>query len=108
MDDIDAEFRNYFVPKITYPCWGLDNEGNPMPPKWEYAHSTTGPHDNAAGAVEELMSGSKEAGNNGWELVNYTVHAQFSDGVGTGPRSTHVQNRAWTATAIWKRPFLIE
>jgi len=55
--------------------------------------------------VEDKAS---ELGQQGWEMVNFAVVPQFSQGIGKGQsamqQSTRFQNQGWLVTTMFKRP----
>lgn len=79
---------------------------------------STQAYDYPQGAVQQVSEQADEIGQQGWELLNYTVHFRTGKGDASGslgpfggPTSTGrlrqqetVEYRDWSATAIFKRP----
>jgi Domain of unknown function (DUF4177) len=80
---------------------------------WEYAfiyYSGGGSAgDSFANAIADLDKGVNEMGQQGWEMVNFTVqcHATASTDYkfqGHGPAVAATVNKTWSAVAAMKRP----
>jgi hypothetical protein len=92
------------------PGWWLASDGNWYPQRWEYFSQLLGcPWDgdlsNTLGQVEDSAS---ELGQDGWEMVNFTVVPLYSQGIGKGQtavqQATQFQNQCWLVTTMFKRP----
>jgi hypothetical protein len=74
-----------------------------MPAKWDQ-----GP----AYAVEAMMEEADKVGQDGWEMVNFSVVNEYSNGVGEALRGqtgalqqlTRMQHKMWIVLAMFKRP----
>jgi sulfur relay (sulfurtransferase) DsrC/TusE family protein len=81
-----------------------------MGEKWEYnwRKTTAGWDENVDVALAEMMDEADKLGQNGWEMVNFSVINHYSQGVGEGPTVQHAatryQNKLWTVAAMFKRP----
>jgi hypothetical protein len=81
------------------PGWWLASDGNWYPQRWEYkctsAWNQPSPKD-ATNAIEQFVD---EMGQEGWEMVNFTVYSMGTEG------SAMYQNvTTWGIACYWKRP----
>jgi hypothetical protein len=78
--------------------------------KWEYNWRTTGStwDQGPSAALAEMMDEADKLGQNGWEMMNFSVVNQYSDGIGKGPTvhhaSTRFENKGWIVACMFKRP----
>jgi hypothetical protein len=92
------------------PSWTLTH-----PQQWDYySQIVQCPWD---GSLIETMAEVEQRGTvlgrEGWEMVNFAVVPQYSDGVGGGEReksamiqATRFRNQIWTVITMFKRPIV--
>jgi hypothetical protein len=86
----------------------LASDGKWYPQRWEYNTFTTYDADNLGNAIREMVDIIDGLGQQGWELVNFTVNSQRGAGVGQGttvnPNNLVLAGRGWTTLSVMKRP----
>ena len=78
----------------------MASDGNWYPHRWQYYWLNTEAFDYPQGAVQRVVELADKLGEQGWEMLNYTVHFQYSD----IRRLQDYEHKRWSATAIFKRP----
>jgi hypothetical protein len=79
-------------------------------PQWEYNWRTKASEwdQGPSVALSEMMEEADKLGQNGWEMVNFSLVNQYSDGIGEGPTvhhsTTRFQNQGWIVACMFKRP----
>jgi hypothetical protein len=92
------------------PGWWLASDGNWYPPRWEYlALMRVCPRGgNLQNTLAEVQDAASLLGQQGWEMVNFAVVPQYSQGVGAGQTAMHMATRfeyqTWLVTSMLKRP----
>jgi hypothetical protein len=91
------------------PGWWLASDGNWYPQRWEYrTFSFNGSGNDPNEAIVVVKNQANEYGQEGWELVNFTMDPLRDVAVAKGQMSVQVEeiyeHRQWTAHGIFKRP----
>jgi hypothetical protein len=92
------------------PGWWLASDGKWYPQRWEYncfCDFGKGAGPGLSKAVELTRADLAELGQQGWELVNFSVQCEVSIGNGNefkGQPPTWFSNEGWSIVAFMKRP----
>ncbi|MGO9924819.1 MAG: hypothetical protein ACLPLP_01410 [Mycobacterium sp.] len=81
------------------PGWWIASDGIWYPQKWEYTWFTSGEFDTPQGAVAKVVELADQIGQQGWEMLNYTMHSRIGQ-----QQLGFMEYQNWSATAILKRP----
>jgi len=78
--------------------------------QWEY-HRQLNPCEwdgNLTNTLAESMEWADKLGQQGWEMVSFTIMPSYSNGIGKGPSavqaSTRFQYQGWFVATVFKRP----
>jgi hypothetical protein len=83
------------------PGWWLASDGKWYPQRWEYIVFRSAAA-NFPAAVEEAGRQTISLGQQGWEMVNFTV--QSLKAVATSAHGPSVRHEQWTVVFFMKRP----
>jgi hypothetical protein len=93
------------------PGWWLASDGRWYPQRWEYDVVETeggGAGPGLYKAMVDLRAQVNGLGQEGWEVVNFTVQSHYSQGVGKGTsamqQATAFENQSWSIVCLIKRP----
>ncbi len=82
-------------------------DGKWYPPRWEYQCFTTrGVYDRLDGTLQEALQLASQLGDQGWEMINFSVQSQVSAGRDAYGRARMV-NEAWSIVCFMKRPRIV-
>jgi hypothetical protein len=107
IEQIHPPYRNGMSSPSPGPGWWLATDGKWYPQRWEYKyHHQWDDSQSVNGALAEMQKIVAQEGQEGWEMVNFTILSFSSDAKGyTGVITiTGLNNRNWTIAWVMKRP----